>query len=41
MLNVDDSFPALVLSLPGGATVRLPDDFSGSWAYIAVYRGGW
>ena len=41
MLTVGDMFPDVELSIAGGGKISLPEDISGSFAYIAFYRGGW
>jgi hypothetical protein len=41
MLTPGSTFPDIKLTLVGGARLSLPADISGSWAYIAFYRGGW
>jgi hypothetical protein len=41
MLEVNDRFPDIKLTIAGGGTISLPGDFVGSWTYVAFYRGGW
>jgi hypothetical protein len=41
MLNVGEKLPRISLSLPGGASVVLPDGLQGSWVYLATFRGHW
>ena len=41
MLAPGDRFPKMMLALPRGGTVTLPDEFGDRWAYVAFYRGHW
>jgi peroxiredoxin len=41
LLRPHDPFPALTVSLPGGRTLRLPDDLAGHFGVILFYRGSW
>lgn len=41
LLHPHDPFPALTVSLPGGRTLRLPDDLAGHFGVILFYRGSW
>ena len=40
-LHPGDPFPALTVALPGGHTLRLPDDLAGHCSVILFYRGAW
>src|SRR5579863_3307934 len=41
LLHPHDPFPALTVSLPGGRTLRLPDDLAGCFGVVLFYRGSW
>ena len=41
LLHPHDPFPALTVSLPGGRTLRLPDDLAGHFGVVLFYRGSW
>jgi peroxiredoxin len=41
LLSPGDNFPALVLPLPGGNTLSVPEDFHGDYAVVLFYRGSW
>ncbi len=41
MLRPDDRYPSLALKLPGGTTLRVPDELKGNWAYVSFFRGAW
>jgi len=41
LLRPGDRFPALTVALPGGGTLRLPDDLAGHFGVILFYRGSW
>ena len=41
LLHPRDPFPALTVSLPGGRTLRLPDDLAGHFGVVLFYRGSW
>jgi peroxiredoxin len=41
LLSPGDDFPALVLSLPGGGTLSVPEDLRGDFAVVLLYRGSW
>ncbi len=40
-LENGQTFPVLQLSLVGGGTLSLPDDLSGGFGVVLVYRGAW
>ncbi len=40
-LENGQKFPSLQLPLVGGGTLSLPDDLSGGFAVVLVYRGAW
>lgn len=40
-LENGQKFPSLRLPLVGGGTVSLPEDLSGSYGVVLVYRGSW
>ncbi len=40
-LSPGDQFPALLLSLPGGDTLAVPDALAGEFGVILFYRGSW
>ena len=41
MLDSGDQFPHLVFHKVGGGTVCLPDDLTGMWGIVLLYRGHW
>jgi peroxiredoxin len=41
LLSPGDDFPPLVLSLPDGGTLSVPEDFRGDYAVVLFYRGSW
>src|ERR1700754_376885 len=41
LLNPGDSFPELMLTVPGGKTVPVPDTFLGRYGVMLFYRGSW
>jgi peroxiredoxin len=41
LLHPGDPFPALTVNLPGGRTLRLPDDIAGHFGVVLFYRGSW
>jgi len=41
LLGPGDQFPALLLSLPGGDTLAVPDALAGEFGVILFYRGSW
>ena len=41
LLNSGDSFPKLMLTVPGGKTVPVPDSFLGRYGVMLIYRGSW
>ncbi len=41
MLSPGDTFPALTLRLPGGASFTVPGDFEGGYGVVLLYRGSW
>ena len=41
LLHPGGQFPALTVALPGGGTLRLPDDLAGHFGVILFYRGSW
>lgn len=41
LLHPGDAFPALTLTLPGGATTALPDALEGHFGVVLFYRGSW
>ncbi len=41
LLSPGDQFPALLLSLPGGDTLAVPDALAGEFGVILFYRGSW
>lgn len=40
-LENGQKFPSLTLPLVGGGTVSLPEDLSGDYGVVLVYRGSW
>jgi len=41
LLRPGDQFPALILSLPGGDTLAVPEALAGGFGVILFYRGSW
>jgi peroxiredoxin len=41
LLKPRDPFPSLVVALPGGDSLLLPDALGGSFAVVLFYRGSW
>ena len=41
LLHPGDPFPALTVKLPGGRTLRVPDDLAGHFSVVLFYRGSW
>jgi peroxiredoxin len=41
LLSPGDQFPALLLSLPGGDALAVPDALAGGFGVILFYRGSW
>jgi peroxiredoxin len=41
LLNPGDSFPELTVTVPGGATITLPDALAGGFGVVLFYRGAW
>src|SRR5258708_4550145 len=41
LLGPGDQFPALLLSLPGGDTLAVPDALAGEFGVVLFYRGSW
>jgi peroxiredoxin len=41
LLHPGDPFPTLTVALPGGRTLRLPDELDGHFAVVLFYRGSW
>jgi peroxiredoxin len=41
LLHPGDPFPPLAVALPGGRTLRLPDDVTGHFCIVLLYRGSW
>jgi peroxiredoxin len=41
LLHRGDTFPELTLTIPGGATVVVPEAFTGQFGIILFYRGSW
>lgn len=40
-LNNGDTLPSLTLGAVGGGTISLPEDLSGSFGVVLIYRGSW
>ena len=40
-LNNGDILPSLTLGAVGGGTISLPEDLSGSFGVVLIYRGSW
>jgi peroxiredoxin len=41
LLHPGDPFPELSLTVPGGATVKVPETFDGRFGAMLFYRGSW
>ena len=41
LLHPGDPFPGLIVNLPGGQTLHLPDDLAGRFGVVLFYRGSW
>jgi peroxiredoxin len=41
LLRPGDTFPPLTLTVPGGKTVAVPDDFAGDFGVMLFNRGAW
>ncbi|HUB41964.1 MAG TPA: redoxin domain-containing protein [Streptosporangiaceae bacterium] len=41
LLSPGSTFPALSLTLPGGAALALPDAFAGDFGAVLFFRGSW
>jgi peroxiredoxin len=41
LLRPGNSFPRLIVNLPGGRTVDLPGDLAGWFGVVLFYRGAW
>jgi len=41
LLHPGDSFPELIVRLPGGQTITVPGAFSGEFGVVLFYRGSW
>lgn len=41
LLQPGDRFPTLTVTLTGGGTLVLPDDLSGGFGVVLLYRGAW
>ena len=41
LLNPGVLFPRLVMNVPGGETLTVPDAFAGDFAVVLFYRGSW
>lgn len=41
LLSPGDTFPALTLDLPGGASFTVPEGFHDSYGVVLLYRGSW
>jgi peroxiredoxin len=41
LLRPGNSFPGLIVNLPGGRTVDLPGDLAGWFGVVLFYRGAW
>ena len=39
LLNPGDTFPELMLTVPGGTTVTVPEAFAGQFGVVLFYRG--
>jgi peroxiredoxin len=41
LLHPGGPFPELSLTVPGGATVKVPETFDGQFGAMLFYRGSW
>ncbi len=41
ILDQGSAFPQMEFQKVEGGIIRLPDDWSGSWALLIAYRGHW
>jgi peroxiredoxin len=41
LLAPGDTFPALTLHVPGGASFEVPEDFKDGFGVVLLYRGSW
>jgi peroxiredoxin len=41
LLHPGDQFPSLIVNLPGGHTLSLPDSSAGGFSVVLFYRGSW
>lgn len=41
LLHPGDAFPEMLLSLPGGQSMTVPEAFSGDFGVLLFYRGSW
>ena len=41
LLHPGDTFPELTLTVPGGQSVRVPEEFAGQFGVMLFYRGSW
>jgi peroxiredoxin len=41
LLHPGDPFPELTLTVPGGKTVTVPENFAGQFGVVLFYRGAW
>ena len=41
LLHPGDAFPEMLLSLPGGQSVTVPEAFRGDFSVLLFYRGSW
>ena len=41
LLHPGDAFPEMLLSLPGGQSVTVPEAFRGDFGVLLFYRGSW
>jgi peroxiredoxin len=41
LLHPGDAFPGMLLSLPGGHSVTVPEAFRGDFGVLLFYRGSW
>ncbi len=41
MLDSGDAFPKIEIAKVGGGSISLPDEFSGGWGVVLLYRGHW
>ena len=39
LLHPGDTFPELMLTVPGGTTVTVPEAFAGQFGVVLFYRG--